>query len=342
MPSTVLSDTLKLVVEDRQTLSRDHARELLDAMLRDENPGQDLQMAALLGAMGARGETVDELAGFVDALRMHAVPLPLTNAERERLVDTCGTGGDGLGTFNISTAAALVAVSAGARVAKHGNRAVTSQAGSADVLEALGIPVDLSPEQAAEALRAHGFAFLAAPAYHPALRTVMPVRRALGIRTAFNLLGPMANPAGARAQVVGVYSARVVPVVAQTLALLGTRHAFVVHGTGMDELSVAGPTLVGEVLGPEAQFGNLLPESFGLPLSPLEALSGGDARENAAILSAIFAGERGPRRDAVVMNAAAVLIVAGLAEDFLTAVRLAENAIDRKKTAQLVASLAVP
>ena len=343
MPLTVLFDALKRVVEDRQTLSREEARAVLDAVLLspEQNgfPDHDLQLAALLGAMAARGETTEELAGLVDALRTHATPLPLTDAERDSLVDTCGTGGDGSGTFNISTAAALVAVSAGARVAKHGNRAVTSQAGSADVLEALGIPVDLSPAQAAEALRTHGFAFLAAPAYHPALRRVMPVRRALGIRTAFNLLGPLANPAGARAQVIGVYSARVVPIVAETIALLGTRQAFVVHGSGMDEFSIAGPTLVGQVLDTEAQFGNLLPENFGLPLSPMEALRGGNAQENASILRSIFAGERGPRRDVVVMNAAAVLITAELAGDFLEGVRLAEDAIDACRTTRLIDTL---
>lgn len=342
MTETTLFEAVKLVVEDRQTLLREQARMLMNAILAAGEIVNGLQVAMLLGAIGARGETVEELAGFVDALREQAVPIPLSDAEREGLVDTCGTGGDGAGTFNISTAAALVAVSAGARVAKHGNRAVTSKAGSADVLEALGIPVDLSPAQAAHALRTHGFAFLAAPSYHPALRTVMPVRRALGVRTAFNLLGPMANPAGARAQVVGVYSARVVPVVAQTLALLDTRHAFVVHGTGLDEFSIAGPTLVGEVLGTEAQFGNVSPEAFGLPLTPLAALVGGNARENAAILNEIFAGERGPRRDAVIMNAAAVLITAELAQDFLDGVRLAERALDAGHTRALVQALATP
>ena len=192
--SSVLAEALKSVVEDRQTLPRERARDLLNDILTAADADQPLKLAALLGAMGARGETSEELAGMVDALRTHSVTIPLTDTEREQLVDTCGTGGDGLGTFNISTAAALVAVSAGARVAKHGNRAVTSRAGSADVLEAFGIPVDLSPEQAADALRTHGFAFLAAPAYHPALRSVVSVRRALGIRTAFNLLGPMAKP----------------------------------------------------------------------------------------------------------------------------------------------------
>lgn len=338
--SELLNGALKSIVEDRQTLPRDRARDLLTEVLAD--PGGDFgyKLAALLGALAVRGETPEELAGFVDALRARATPLPLTDEERETLVDSCGTGGDGLGTFNISTAAALVAASAGARVAKHGNRAVTSRAGSADVLEALGIPVELPPAEAAETLRRHGFAFLPAPQYHPGLRAVMPVRRALAVRTAFNLLGPMANPAGARAQVVGVYSARVVPVVAQALALLSTRHAFVVHGTGMDELSVAGPTLVGEVLETEAQFGNVGPENFGLCLAPMNALRGGDARENAAILAGIFDGEQGPRRDAVVMNAAAVLIVAGLADDFPSGAHLAQESLSSGKTRRLVAALA--
>jgi anthranilate phosphoribosyltransferase len=295
----------------------------------------DLQLGALLGGIAARGETPSELAGFIDGMRDAAVPVPLEDDERGRLVDTCGTGGDASGTFNISTAAALVAAAAGATVAKHGNRAVTSACGSADVLEALGIPVNLTPTEAAAALRTHRFAFLHAPALHPAMKAVMPVRRALGIRTVFNVLGPLANPAGARAQVMGVYSAHLVPVVAEAMQLLGVRHAFVVHGTasgapcqtvlpsdmglllspntpGIDEISLSGPTQIAEVAPSGLTFHQLTPEEAGLQSAPLEALSGGDPTLNAQILRAIFAGQPGPPRDVVLLNAAAVLVTAGL------------------------------
>ena len=337
----ILYTALKQILEARETLSREQSRALLLHILdqaQTPNPQLETRIAALLGALAARGETTAELAGFVDALRARATRVPLTEAERATLVDTCGTGGDLSGTFNISTAAALVAAAAGARVAKHGNRAVTSQSGSADVLEALGIPVNLNPAQAAEDLRQHNFAFLLAPLLQPEMKAIMPIRRALGIRTAFNILGPMSNPAGAPAQVMGVYSAHLVSIVANTLAALNTRHAFVVHGE-MDEISISGPTQTAEVRGSQVTFRTLTPGDFGLQPAPIETLAGGDAQHNAAILTAVFAGERGPRRDVVVINAAAVLITANLAEDFLSAARLAERTIDSNKVTQLVAAL---
>jgi len=342
VPQDILTSALKQILESRDTLSRDQARQLLDAVFdlcQAPTPQLELRIAALLGALAVRGESTAELAGFVDSLRARVTPLPLTEAERAQLVDTCGTGGDLSGTFNISTAAALVAAAAGARVAKHGNRAVTSKCGSADVLEALGIPADLIPEAAAEALRTHGFAFLPAPSHHPAMRAVMPIRRALGVRTAFNILGPMSNPAGAPAQVLGVYAPHLVPVVAETLAALNTRHAFVVHGSGMDELSVSGPTTLAEVRNSEVTFRTVTPADFGLQTAPIETLAGGDAQTNAAILRAIFSGQQGPPRDVVVMNAAAVLITASLAPDFLSAARIAQDTIDSGKVTQLVERL---
>jgi anthranilate phosphoribosyltransferase len=321
----------------------------------------DIELAALLGAITARGETPEELAGFVEAMRAAATPVPLNHEERSLLVDTCGTGGDSSGTFNISTAAALVAAAAenstGALhlVAKHGNRAVTSECGSADVLEALGIPVALSPADAAAAIRTHRFAFLHAPALHPAMKAVMPVRRALGVRTVFNVLGPLTNPAGARAQVMGVYAAHLVPIVAEAMRLLGVRHAYVVHGSagqnatrGLDELSISGPTQLAEVYGNAISFDTLTPEQVGLRTAPLESLRGGDAAANADILRAIFAGETGPRRDVVLLNAAAVLITAGAVpaspnlrhEAFRAAIDLAVRTIDSGAVTALVASLA--
>jgi anthranilate phosphoribosyltransferase len=354
MPQTYL----KRIVEDRATLTREQARDLMEQIFTGQFA--DLELAALLGAITARGETPDELAGFVEAMRAAATLIPLNHEERSLLVDTCGTGGDSSGTFNISTAAALVAAAAGNAsgalhlVAKHGNRAVTSECGSADVLEALGIPVALSPADAAAAIRTHRFAFLHAPALHPAMKAVMPVRRALGVRTVFNELGPLTNPAGARAQVMGVYAAHLVPIVAEAMRLLGVHHAFVVHGSagenaarGLDELSISGPTQLAEVNGNGISFDTLTPEQVGLRTAPIESLRGGDAAANAGILRAIFAGEPGPRRDVVLLNAAAVLITAGAVpasqnfrhEAFRAAIELAAGTIDSGAVTELVTAL---
>jgi anthranilate phosphoribosyltransferase len=340
---------LKQLVESRSELSREDASNLMQQIFRGEF--SDLELAALLGALSARGVSSAELAGFVDSMRAVATPLPLTDAERSILVDTCGTGGDASGTFNISTAAALVAAAAGATVAKHGNRAVTSMSGSADVLEALGIPVALTPQEAADALRKHRFAFLHAPSLHPAMKTVLPVRRALGFRTVFNILGPLTNPAGAAAQVMGVYAAHLVPLVAEAMALLGTRHAFVVHGDtgsstgGLDEISIVGPTQIAEVRtlpgsASTVTLSTITPEQFGLKRAPIEAIAGGDAVTNAGILREIFAGKLGPPRDVVLLNAAAVLVTAGLVPDLATGLQLAASTIDRGQVTELVDALA--
>jgi anthranilate phosphoribosyltransferase len=341
---------LRHIIEQRSLLTRDRARTLLNLILAGE--ATDIELAALLGALAARGETPEELAGFVDAMRSAATPLPLSDADRSTLVDTCGTGGDASGTFNISTAAALVAAAAGAHaqgrimVAKHGNRAVTSRSGSADVLEALGIPVDLTPAAAAAALQTHRFAYLHAPTLHPAMKAVMPVRRGLGVRTVFNLLGPLTNPAGARAQVMGVYAADRVPLVARAMLLLDTRHAFVVHGEdeagcGLDEISISGPTQLAEIREGRVSFQTLAPEQFGLVRAPLSALRGGDAAANARILQAIFRGEPSPCRDIVLLNAAAVLVVAGCAKDLHAGIDLARQAIDSGAVTALLRDLAL-
>jgi anthranilate phosphoribosyltransferase len=228
-------------------------------------------------------------------------------------------------------------------VAKHGNRAVTSTCGSADVLEALGIPVDLSPADGAASLRKHRFAFFHAPSLHPAMKTVMPVRRALGIRTIFHLVGPLSNPAGASAQVMGVYAPHLVPLAAEAMALLNTRHAFVVHGDtgqgGMDEFSISGPSHFAEVHNGIVTLSAITPEDVGLTRAPIETLQGGDARTNAQILTAIFVGERSPRRDIVLLNAAAVLVTADLAPDLPTGIALAANTIDSGAVTKLVANL---
>ncbi|HEV2620274.1 MAG TPA: anthranilate phosphoribosyltransferase [Acidobacteriaceae bacterium] len=354
---------LRRILEERAALTREQARSLMQQVLAAQFT--DLELATLLGAIAARGEDAAELAGFVDAMRAAATHVPLDEAERSQLVDTCGTGGDSSGTFNISTAAALVAAAAQqpfgaprAMVAKHGNRAVTSECGSADVLEALGIPVTLSPAAAAAALRRHRFAFLHAPSLHPAMKAVMPVRRALGVRTVFNILGPLTNPAGARAQVMGVYSAHLVPIVAEAMRQLNVRHAFVVHGAtspdaadkGLDELSISGPSQLAEVRNNTVTLHRVTPEQVGLRTAPIAALAGGNATTNAQILRAIFAGEPGPRRDVVLLNAAAVLITSGavahadLHADVHAALRaaiaLAAQAIDSGAVSTLISALA--
>ena len=343
--SETITGALKGILERGETLSREEATALMQRILRGE--AGEVQLAGLLGALAGRGETAAEIAGFALAMRAAATMLPLSSAEQAALVDTCGTGGDASGSFNISTAAALVAAAAGASargprllVAKHGNRAVTSRCGSADVLEALGIPVQLAPEAAAAALRTHGFCFLLAPAHHPALKAVMPVRRALGVRTVFNVLGPLLNPAGARRQVMGVYSARLVPLVAEAMTLLGAQHAMVVCGeNGLDELALSGPSEVAEVRDGQVEQYVVTPEELGLQRAPLSELAGGDAAANAAILTRIFMGESGPPRDVVVLNAAAVLVTAGIASDLHEGVARAVKAIDSGAVQTLVAKL---
>ena len=333
-------DLLKTVVNSGDTLLLDSARDLMQALLSGQF--NEAEMTALLTALHERGETAAELAGFAEAMRSAAVKLPLTDAERDMLIDTCGTGGDGSGTFNISTAVALVACAAGARVAKHGNRAITSQCGSADVLAALDIPVEHTPGSAAAALRSHGFAFLLATRMHPAMMIVAPVRRALPFRTVFNLLGPMSNPAGARRQVIGVYSAQAVPLVAEALAFSGhMRHALVVHGDGgLDELSLSGESIVAEVKGSEVRQYVIRPEAAGLTGSQ-DALLGGDAETNAGILQSIFEGKRGPQRDVVLLNAAAVLLVSGLSDNLISGAQTASKG-DRFGCRHCVDSSAAP
>jgi anthranilate phosphoribosyltransferase len=298
----------------------------------------EVETAALLTALATRGELAPELAGFVEEMRARATPIPLTDEERDLLVDTCGTGGGGPATFNISTGAALVATAAGALVAKHGNRAVTSRCGSADVLEALGVPITLPPDLAAECLRETGFVFLYAPMLHPAMKAVAPLRRALGFRTIFNLCGPLTNPAQARAQVIGVLApSRALHVARTLIELQTTRRAFVVHGLdGLDELTLTGESVTVRVEPaeqPAMKAAKVTPEMAGLPRATLEELSGGDANDNAAILYDVITGIPGPRRDIVLFNAAAALVAVGLADDLREGVARAAEAIDSGEAA---------
>jgi anthranilate phosphoribosyltransferase len=326
-------------VEAGGNLSRQEAAAAMDEILSGR--AEEDSIVALLAALRAKGETVDELVGFAQAMRRRATPI-FSDGSRPAglLVDTCGTGGDDSGTFNISTAAAFVAAGAGVRIAKHGNRSISSRCGSADVLEALGISIDAPAERIGAAIMEVGIGFLFAPAIHSAMRHAMPARRRLG-RTAFNLLGPLTNPAGARAQVVGVFSNRVVEKVAVALSELGVERAFVVHGMGgLDEISLCGETSVGEVHNGVVSLYEVTPEDFGLERSPLSAVSGSDAVRNAAIIHAIFSGERGPRRDIVVANAAAAILAAGGASNFLDGAHRAAESLDSGEAMQKLRSLA--
>ncbi len=343
-----LKDLLKAVADERRTLPRDEARDALRAILAsDPEEGADLHIAALLTALAARGETVDELTGFAEAMRALAIPIPLSEHERASLVDTCGTGGDGHGTFNISTGAALLAAAAGAKVAKHGNRAVTSKCGSADVLEAMGVPVELTAEQSAECLRATGFTFLYAPALHPAMKRVQPIRRALGFRTIFSLAGPLTNPAGAPAQVMGVFAPGKLSVVAGAMAQLGVRFGRVVHArNGIDEiaLSATDTILVRAASGhnaPHTLSTIVHPEEHGLAEAGLDEFRAGEtAQENAAILESILQGSlRGPKRDVVLLNAAAALEAGGVVAGLKEGVGIAAHAIDSGAARRTLAAL---
>lgn len=292
------------------------------------------EIVRMLGALNARPYRAEELAGFARAMRRHAQSVfSEGDALPERMVDTCGTGGDDSGTFNISTAAAIVAAAAGARVAKHGNRAASSKCGSADVLEALGVKIDLPFPVIGRGIREIGIGFLYAQAAHTAARHAMPARKQIGVRTVFNLLGPLTNPAHAQAQVLGVFSGDVVDVVAETLTELGTEHAFVVHGAGkLDEISLAGPTAVAEVRNGGVRKYEVTPEDFGKASAPLSAIRGGPAEENAAAVRSIVENEGGnvagdARCDIVVINAAAALVAAGAASNFREGAEKAELAI---------------
>lgn len=340
---SVLKQHLKPLAEDGAALSREQASAVLDEILA--GAATDVETAALLAVLATRGEQAPELAGFVDSMRARSVAVPLTDQERAELVDTCGTGGGGPLTFNISTGAALVAAAAGAKVAKHGNRAVTSQAGSADVLEALGVPIALEPELAAACLRETGFMFLFAPLYHPAMKVVGPLRKALGFRTIFNLCGPLTNPAGARAQVIGVLAPSRVLLVGRTLAALGSKRAFVVHGTdGIDELTTTGESVVARIEEsdagtPQLKAARITPEMAGLSRATLDQFTGGDVATNASLLYDVLTGIPGPRRDIVLLNAAAALVAAGLASDLKEGVAQGAEAIDSGQAAATLARL---
>jgi anthranilate phosphoribosyltransferase len=328
-----LQSALRKVVEGARLESAE-ARAAFEEIMEGEVP--PARLAAFLVALRMRGETVTEIAAFARVMRERAMPV---RTDRPLLIDTCGTGGDGSGTFNISTLAAVVAAAAGAPVAKHGNRSVSSRCGSADLLQGLGIAVDAPVEAVERSIREIGIGFLFAPALHGAMRHAAQVRRDLGLRTVFNLLGPLTNPAGARCQLVGVFDPDRVETLALVLRELGSERAMVVHGDGLDEITLHAPTRVAELENGQVRTYTLAPEDAGLSRARLKDLAGGDVRENVAIARRVLEGERGPRRDVVLLNAAAALRVAGRSDDLREGAALAARAIDSGEAARLLERL---
>jgi anthranilate phosphoribosyltransferase len=335
----MILDALHRVSNQSQSLARAEAREVMAEVLAGNCT--DAQIAALLVALRMKGETVEEIVGFAEAIRAAATPLPiagnaaasgaldLSGTGRDALVDTSGTGGDASGTFNISTATAFVTAGAGVRVAKHGNRSISSKCGSADVMEALGVNIQLSPERAAQCLRDVGICFLYAPDLHSSMKQVQKVRRELRMRTMFNLLGPLTNPAHASGQVVGVYALEMVEKLAEALSMLGLHRALVVHGLdGLDEITITGPTRVAEARDGTVRTYEVDPEEFGMKRATLADISGGDAAENAAIVREVLSGKKSPRRDVVLLNSAAALVAAERVDHLTDGVPMAAQSID--------------
>src|SRR5580658_632353 len=331
----MILDALHRIANQGQSMARAEAREVMAEVLTGNCT--DAQIAAFLVALHMKGETVEEIVGFAEAIRAAATPLELpassvldaSGTGRDALVDTCGTGGDTSGTFNSSTATAFVVAGAGVRVAKHGNRSVTSKCGSADVMEALGVKIQMPTAELAACLEQVGIAFLFAPAMHSAMKHVQTARRELHLRTVFNLLGPLTNPARATCQVVGVYSADLVEKLAEALSMLGLHRALVVHGSdGLDEITITGSTRIAEVRDGQVHSYEVTPEQFGLPRATLDDISGGDATLNATLIRDVLSGKKSARRDVVLLNAAAALVAAGRADHLRDAVPVAAKAID--------------
>ncbi len=322
-----IRSTIRAVVDGRE-LDRHEAMAAMNAIMTGTVTGA--QIGSLVTGLRMRGETVSEIAGFASAMREHALRVEVAKTDSP-LVDTCGTGGDGAGTFNISTTASFIISAAGIRVAKHGNRAVTSKCGSADLLEGLGVHIELTPQEVGTCVDTVGIGFMYAPAFHPAMRFVGPARREMGIRTIFNVLGPLTNPAGASHQLIGVGHPDIAQKLARVLEVLGSRHAVLVHAEeGLDELGLAGTSTVTEF---DARVGKIktftiTPEDFGLERAPVEALGGGSAAENVAITRSILSGEPGPRRSVTLLNAGAGIYAADAAGSFAEGIRIAEEIVD--------------
>jgi anthranilate phosphoribosyltransferase len=317
-----ITEYIKQLMQGK-SLSIEQAESLLDVVFEGQVP--EAQIAAFLTAMQIKKAGAEELAGLARSLRKHAVPVKVGV---DSLIDTCGTGGGAVKSCNVSTAAAIVAAGAGVYVAKHGNRGITSKCGSADVLEELGVKIGASADTVAECIKQAHVGFMFAPMFHPAMKYVQPIRKMLGFRTVFNLLGPLANPANAQRQVLGVAEEELMYIVAEALNLLGTRYAMVVHGSGMDEISTAGVTKIVELRDGRITDKKLNSQDFGIPPASVDQLKVADARTSAKVLRDILTGkEKGPRRDIIILNAAAAIIIAGLADDFEPAMKLANASV---------------
>ncbi len=331
----MIKEAIAKVVE-RENLTMTETEQVMGEIMRGEATAA--QISAFLTALRMKGETASEIAGCARVMRENALRV---TPKRTDVVDTCGTGGDASGTFNISTTVAFVVAGTGVGVAKHGNRSVSSKCGSADLMEALGIKIGLSAEQVAQCIDEVGIGFLFAPGFHPAMKHATPVRQEIGLRTIFNVLGPLANPAWAKRQLIGVYSAQLVPTIAEVLKNMGTEHAFVVHGAGgLDELSTTGVNQVAELKDGEIHAFELDPTELGIPRANPQDLLGGTTQENIEIVKAILGGEKGPKRDIVILNAAAVLVAAGEAVDLKEGLRIAAESIDSGSAQDKVAQLA--
>src|SRR5438270_1402194 len=334
MTSPIITEAVRTLIE-RRDLTRIEAAAAMEAIM--SGAATNAQIAAFLTALRMKGETVEELIGFAQVMRQKAVRVRtrtdevagLTGTDRDVLIDTCGTGGDATGTFNVSTATAFGVAGAGLRVAKHGNRSVSSLCGSADVVETLGISLELTPQKVGRCVDEIGIGFLYAPLLHTAMKHVMPARREMGVRTVFNMLGPLTNPAAANAQIIGVYAASLTEPLARVLAELGTVRAFVVHGAdNLDEISTTGASRVSEVREGAVRTYAVRPEDFGMARASIKDLAGGDREQNAEIIRAVLGGEPGPRRDIVLMNAAAALVAGARARDLKDGVAVAAQSID--------------
>ncbi|WP_457635981.1 anthranilate phosphoribosyltransferase [Persephonella sp.] len=318
-------------------LTREETEKLFDILMKGE--ATDAQIGAVLVGLKMKGETVDEITSAASVMKREAVKVPVL--DRSRLVDTCGTGGDKINTFNVSTITAFVAAGAGAKVAKHGNRSVSSKCGSADIMEALGVNIQMSPEKSAEAIEKIGLAFLFAPIYHPAMKNVIKQRREIGVRTIFNILGPLSNPADAKFQLMGVYDPNLIEPLTKVLSQLGVERAFVVHGMeGLDEISITSDTLIGELDGEEISIYKVKPEDFGLNRASLSDIQGGDLEYNLKVALSILEGkEYSPKTDFVALNAAFALKAAGIVENIKDGIELAKETIYSKKAFEVLQKL---
>ncbi len=344
----MIKEAIARVVEG-ESLNENEMVDVMDQIMGGEATGA--QIGAFMAALRMKGETVDEITGAARVMRAHATPIRVgstididrddINIDYETIIDTCGTGGSGTRSFNISTTVAFVVAACGIKVAKHGNRSISSACGSADVLEALGVNLDVTPTQVAECIEKIGVGFLFAPALHGAMKYAIGPRKEIGIRTIFNILGPLTNPAGADRQVLGVYRQELVDLLAGVLLKLGCRHGFVVHGSdGMDEITLTGPPRVAEIAEGKVTSYTITPEQFGFTCCPLADLQGGDAAANAKIVRAVLSGAAGPKRDIVLLNSAFALTAAGICPDPQSGIKRAAEAIDSGEALTRLLSLA--